>query len=162
MILTKEVFVASHTKTLISAKIRVSAPLNSTKFLFCSILYRLQNAPLHRLLYWKPPYSRSTACALCIPFERSIPAQLCSASRLNCQQRSDQSCWIFLCRHTDILKFNFGVSLRIIFVVTNELAWKCGLLYIMNDYRLESPPILRDFLSYHETIKAPSQKTVDE
>ena len=23
----------------------------------------------------------------------------------------------------------------------------------MNDYRLESPPILRDFLSYHETIK---------
>ena len=33
---------------------------------------------------------------------------------------------------------------------------------IMNDYRLESPPILRDFLSYHETIKAHSQKTVDE
>ena len=32
----------------------------------------------------------------------------------------------------------------------------------MNDYRLESPPILRDFLSYHETIKAHSQKTVDE
>ena len=30
----------------------------------------------------------------------------------------------------------------------------------MNDYRLESPPILRDFLSYHETIKAHSQKTV--
>ena len=36
------------------------------------------------------------------------------------------------------------------------------LTYIMNDYRLESPPILRDFLSYHETIKAHSQKTVDE
>ena len=34
------------------------------------------------------------------------------------------------------------------------------LTYIMNDYRLESPPILRDFLSYHETIKAHSQKTV--
>ena len=33
---------------------------------------------------------------------------------------------------------------------------------IMNDYRLESPSILRDFLSYHETIKAHSQKTVDE
>ena len=32
----------------------------------------------------------------------------------------------------------------------------------MNDYRLESPTILRDFLSYHETIKAHSQKTVDE
>ena len=36
------------------------------------------------------------------------------------------------------------------------------LTYIMNDYRLESPPILRDFYSYHETIKAHSQKTVDE
>ena len=32
----------------------------------------------------------------------------------------------------------------------------------MNDYRLESPPILRDFLSYHETIKAHSKRTVDE
>lgn len=32
----------------------------------------------------------------------------------------------------------------------------------MNDYRHEAPPILRDFLSYHETIKAHSQKTVDE
>ena len=30
------------------------------------------------------------------------------------------------------------------------------------DYRLESPPILVDFLSYHETIKAHSQRTVDE
>ncbi|MBQ0038132.1 MAG: tyrosine recombinase XerC [Clostridiales bacterium] len=30
------------------------------------------------------------------------------------------------------------------------------------DYRLESPPILADFLSYHETIKAHSQRTVDE
>ena len=32
----------------------------------------------------------------------------------------------------------------------------------MNDYRTEAPPILRDFLSYHETIKAHSRKTVDE
>ena len=32
----------------------------------------------------------------------------------------------------------------------------------MNDYHTEAPPILRDFLSYHETIKAHSQKTVDE
>lgn len=32
----------------------------------------------------------------------------------------------------------------------------------MADYRDESPQILRDFLSYHETIKAHSQKTVDE
>lgn len=30
------------------------------------------------------------------------------------------------------------------------------------DYRLQSPPILADFLSYHETIKAHSQRTVDE
>lgn len=30
------------------------------------------------------------------------------------------------------------------------------------DYRLESPQILADFLSYHETIKAHSQRTVDE
>lgn len=32
----------------------------------------------------------------------------------------------------------------------------------MNDYRTEAPPILRDFLSYHENIKAHSKKTVDE
>lgn len=32
----------------------------------------------------------------------------------------------------------------------------------MIDYRTEAPPILRDFLSYHETIKAHSRKTVDE
>ena len=32
----------------------------------------------------------------------------------------------------------------------------------MIDYRRESPEILRDFLSYHETIKAHSRKTVDE
>ena len=30
------------------------------------------------------------------------------------------------------------------------------------DYRLESPRILLDFLAYHETIKAHSQRTVDE
>lgn len=32
----------------------------------------------------------------------------------------------------------------------------------MMNYLYESPPILRDFLSYHETIKSHSQKTVDE
>ena len=32
----------------------------------------------------------------------------------------------------------------------------------MNDYRTEAPQILRDFLSYHETIKAHSNRTVDE
>ena len=32
----------------------------------------------------------------------------------------------------------------------------------MTDYRLDAPQILRDFLSYHETIKGHSQKTVDE
>ncbi len=32
----------------------------------------------------------------------------------------------------------------------------------MADYRTEAPQILRDFLSYHETIKAHSRRTVDE
>ena len=32
----------------------------------------------------------------------------------------------------------------------------------MADYRSEAPAILREFLSYHETIKAHSQRTVDE
>lgn len=32
----------------------------------------------------------------------------------------------------------------------------------MIDYRTEAPPVLRDFLSYHETIKAHSRRTVDE
>jgi site-specific recombinase XerD len=32
----------------------------------------------------------------------------------------------------------------------------------MTDYRADSPGILRDFLSYHETIKGHSKKTVDE
>ena len=30
------------------------------------------------------------------------------------------------------------------------------------DYRTESPQLLKDFLMYHETIKAHSKKTVDE
>mgnify|MGYP004700756917 CR=1 FL=1 len=30
------------------------------------------------------------------------------------------------------------------------------------DYRLDAPQLLLDFLSYHETIKAHSQRTVDE
>ena len=37
-----------------------------------------------------------------------------------------------------------------------------GPVYIMLDYRKDSPKILIDFLSYHETIKAHSSKTVDE
>ena len=32
----------------------------------------------------------------------------------------------------------------------------------MIDYRLEAPSILRDFLTYHETIQGHSKKTVDE
>ena len=32
----------------------------------------------------------------------------------------------------------------------------------MSDYRTEAPEILRDFLSYHETVKAHSKLTVDE
>ena len=32
----------------------------------------------------------------------------------------------------------------------------------MTDYRTEAPPILRDFLAYHETVKAHSRQTVDE
>jgi len=32
----------------------------------------------------------------------------------------------------------------------------------MADYRIEAPQILRDFLAYHETIKAHSKRTVDE
>lgn len=32
----------------------------------------------------------------------------------------------------------------------------------MIDYRVEAPQILRDFLSYHETVKAHSRRTVDE
>ena len=30
------------------------------------------------------------------------------------------------------------------------------------DYRREAPPIIRDFLTYHETIKGHSRNTVDE
>ena len=36
------------------------------------------------------------------------------------------------------------------------------LLSAMADYRTEAPQILRDFLSYHETVKAHSRRTVDE
>lgn len=32
----------------------------------------------------------------------------------------------------------------------------------MPDYRTEAPQVLRDFLSYHETVKAHSKRTVDE
>ena len=37
-----------------------------------------------------------------------------------------------------------------------------GFYLTMSDYRTEAPQILRDFLSYHETIKAHSKRTVDE
>ncbi len=37
-----------------------------------------------------------------------------------------------------------------------------GLRVPMTDYQTEAPQILRDFLSYHETIKAHSRRTVDE
>jgi len=30
------------------------------------------------------------------------------------------------------------------------------------DYRTQAPPILRDFLAYHETIQGHSRKTADE
>ena len=30
------------------------------------------------------------------------------------------------------------------------------------DYRTEAPPVLRDFLVYHETIQGHSRRTVDE
>ena len=30
------------------------------------------------------------------------------------------------------------------------------------DYRLEAPPIIREFLTYHETVKDHSKKTIDE
>ena len=33
---------------------------------------------------------------------------------------------------------------------------------VMTDYRTEAPPVLRDFLAYHETVKAHSKRTVDE
>lgn len=36
------------------------------------------------------------------------------------------------------------------------------LITVMPDYRTEAPQILRDFLSYHETVKAHSKRTVDE
>lgn len=32
----------------------------------------------------------------------------------------------------------------------------------MLDYRTQAPEILRDFLAYHETVKAHSRRTVDE
>lgn len=38
----------------------------------------------------------------------------------------------------------------------------CNQINMATDYQLESPQILLDFLSYHETIKAHSSKTVDE
>ena len=44
----------------------------------------------------------------------------------------------------------FGLSLRVSAVLTDM------------DYRTDAPPILRDFLTYHEAIQGHSKKTVDE
>lgn len=38
----------------------------------------------------------------------------------------------------------------------------CRAQSIVVDYRIEAPPVLRDFLAYHETIQGHSRKTVDE
>ena len=38
----------------------------------------------------------------------------------------------------------------------------CTAQKIMTDYRTDAPQILRDFLAYHETVKAHSKRTVDE
>ena len=40
--------------------------------------------------------------------------------------------------------------------------WPVFPLFSLMDYRLHSPAILRDFLTYHETIQGHSRKTVDE
>lgn len=44
----------------------------------------------------------------------------------------------------------FGLSMRVSAVLTDM------------DYRTDAPPILRDFLTYHEAIQGHSKKTVDE
>ncbi len=44
----------------------------------------------------------------------------------------------------------------------DELCFADSRTAFMTDYRTEAPPILRDFLAYHETVKAHSKKTVDE
>ena len=41
-------------------------------------------------------------------------------------------------------------------------AWRVSAYRDMIDYRTQAPQILRDFLAYHETIKAHSRRTVDE
>ena len=52
MILTKEVFAASHAKTLISAKIRFFAPpLIEQNFYFVQLSMDFKMPLLHRLLY---------------------------------------------------------------------------------------------------------------
>ena len=44
----------------------------------------------------------------------------------------------------------------------NSSSAKIHQRYTMSDYRTEAPPVLRDFLAYHETVKAHSKRTVDE
>ena len=38
----------------------------------------------------------------------------------------------------------------------------CTISLLVTDYRTDAPPILRDFLVYHETIQGHSRRTVDE
>ena len=53
--------------------------------------------------------------------------------------------------------FNIGEGKQAQNPVSTEFAQ-----ILMTDYRTEAPPILRDFLAYHETVKAHSKQTVDE
>ena len=57
--------------------------------------------------------------------------------------------------------FNLGETFFAFQPVFPQIAL-LGLRVPMTDYRTEAPQILRDFLSYHETIKAHSRRTVDE
>lgn len=57
--------------------------------------------------------------------------------------------------------FNLGETFFAFQPVFPQIALS-GLRVPMTDYRTEAPQILRDFLSYHETIKAHSRRTVDE
>ena len=60
------------------------------------------------------------------------------------------------------LTASFGADLRGFAGFRLDATLSGRLLFTMIDYRTEAPQILRDFLSYHETIKAHSRRTVDE
>ena len=57
--------------------------------------------------------------------------------------------------------FNLGETFFAFQPIFPQIALS-GLRVPMTDYQTEAPQILRDFLSYHETIKAHSRRTVDE